>query len=288
QFPIIYHFQKNKGPAVARNRGVSLAQGNLVFFTDADCVPDPDWLEKMALPFSKSKVAAVQGVYRTEQKSLVARFAQIEFAERYAMLEKRDSIDMIATYSAGFRKAVFLAQGGFDTRFPKADNEDTEFSYRMAEQGFMMVFAPQAVIRHLDHPHSVGQYFRLKFGRGFWRMMVYRIFPGKMIKDTYTPQSLKFQIISLFGMGMSLFLLLFTPLLGFLSLLCSLLFFLVQSIPFTLAAFRQDRIVGVFALFLLALRGLSIGSGELWGLIRMKIGPDVFAQKGNSELRKTK
>ncbi|MGX9728685.1 MAG: glycosyltransferase [Candidatus Electronema sp. VV] len=270
------HSQENQGPAAARNKGVSLAQGSLIFFTDADCVPDPTWLEEMAAPFARPDVAAVKGAYRTEQTSLVARFAQLEFEERFRMLARRDSIDMVDTYSAGFRKEIFEVLGGFDTRFPEANNEDTEFSYRMAEAGHRMVFAPKAVVRHLNHPDSVRRYFRLKFGRGYWRMMVYQLFPGKMFKDSYTPQTLKLQILALLGAGAGLIAL---PRLGAAVTSAALLSFLALTIPFAAAAFKRDRAAALLSPFLLALRAAAIGSGAIWGVARLKTGGNIFSGK---------
>ncbi|MCI5207837.1 MAG: glycosyltransferase [Candidatus Electrothrix sp. ATG2] len=286
QFSVAYYHQENQGPAAARNAGVNLTQGNLVFFTDADCVPDPNWLEEMAAPFARPDVAAVKGAYRTEQKGLIARFAQVEFEERFTMLEQRESIDMVDTYSAGFRKEIFLELGGFDTRFPKANNEDTEFSYRMAAQGYTMVFTPRALVRHLNHPDSVLRYFRLKFGRGYWRLMVYRMVPEKILKDSYTPQTLKMQIVGLFLMGGCLLYLLFcstcsaSPLTWpFLTLSSVCLFFLSQIIPFVRIALKHDRTVACLSPLLLALRAAAIGSGVVWGGIRLWTGCDVVGLK---------
>ena len=276
RFPVVYHYQENQGPAAARNAGASLAQGNLLFFTDADCVPDPDWLEEMAVPFARPEVTAVKGAYRTEQKEIIARFAQIEFEERFRMLKQQKFIDMVDTYSAGFRKDVFLELGGFDIRFPKADNEDTEFSYRMAEQGHKMVFTSDALVRHLNHPDSVFRYFRLKFGRGYWRIMVYRLYPERIGNDSYTPPTLGSQIIGLFLIGLSLlFLLSFisgsapASFIAFLPLACSCLFFFLQTIPFMVFAFQHDRVVGVLSPLLLALRAAAVGSGILRGIIQL-------------------
>ena len=42
--------QPHGGPAAARNHGVTLAKGELVVFTDADCVPDRCFLEKICKP----------------------------------------------------------------------------------------------------------------------------------------------------------------------------------------------------------------------------------------------
>ncbi|MCI5159223.1 MAG: glycosyltransferase, partial [Candidatus Electrothrix sp. AUS1_2] len=263
---------ENQGPATARNVGVSLAKGDLIFFTDADCVPDPDWLEEMSAPFERPEIAAVKGAYHTEQKDIIARFAQVEFEERFALLKQQESIDMVDTYSAGFRREIFLGLGGFDTRFPKADNEDTEFSYRMAEHGHTMVFTHRALVRHLNHPDSVLRYLRLKFSRGYWRLMVYRLHPERAIKDSYTPQTLKLQILVLFSGMTGAFILIFSPFLGITLLFSSLLFFLILSFPFFRIVYKHDKIVACCTPLLLALRAAAIGSGVLWGLWHLRLG----------------
>jgi len=38
-YPVKYMYQRNQGPATARNAGVREAQGEIILFTDSDCVP---------------------------------------------------------------------------------------------------------------------------------------------------------------------------------------------------------------------------------------------------------
>ncbi|HLF86503.1 MAG TPA: glycosyltransferase, partial [Nitrospiria bacterium] len=253
-YPLKYIYQKNQGPAAARNRGAGEAKGDIILFTDSDCVPDPDWIREMVKPFDVPDVVAVKGAYKTNQRAVTARFAQIEFEERFNMLKKAESIDMVDTYSAGFRRGVFLEMKGFDTSFPVANNEDTELSYRMSRLGFRMVFNPNAIVYHLNHPDTIMRYARLKFWRGYWRMVVYKRFPDKMIKDTYTPQTLKLQILSLFFFFAVLPLIPLFPAVGIFLLLLGSLSFLVLSVPFTVLAFSKDPVVGLLAPFLLLVR----------------------------------
>lgn len=263
RFPVTGVRQENRGPAAARNHGARRAQGGIILFTDADCVPAADWLAQMVQPFADPAVSAVKGAYKTSQRSAVARFAQAEFEERFEMLKKADSIDMVDTYSAAFRKDVFWRMGGFDESFPVANNEDTELSYKLSAAGQRMVFNPRAVVFHLRHPETIRRYLRQKFWRGYWRMVVYHRFPNKMVKDTYTPQTLKMQVFTLFGtIPLLLAGALFAPALVLAGL--SLAAFIVSTAPFALGVARRDLAVAVLSPFFLALRAGAIGCGILY------------------------
>ena len=112
--------QLNAGPAAARNHGAKMARGDVLLFTDADCAPDPDWIERMAGSFEIPEVAGVKGIYRTQQRGLVARFVQAEYEDKYDRMRSLETIDFVDTYSAGYRTEVFWAFDGFDVSFPFA------------------------------------------------------------------------------------------------------------------------------------------------------------------------
>jgi len=269
EYPVKYIKQANHGPASARNRGAKEAQGDKLLFTDSDCIPDFNWLEEMTQPFQDSTVSAVKGSYKTKQRSLTARFAQIEFEERYELLKRVTHIDMVDTYSAAFQKAVFFQAGGFDQSFPVANNEDTDLSYKLSAMGLKMVFAPEAVVYHLRHPASPDRYFKQKFWRGYWRTVVYQRFPQKAVKDTYTPQTLKIQILLIFALLGILFFSVIWPKGIYLAFFLALSF-VFSAAPFVVFAFRRDRPVGILSPFFLAWRSLSIGLGVLYSVIKKK------------------
>lgn len=271
-FPVRYLRQTNQGPAAARNRGAWEARGAILLFTDSDCVPAPDWIEEMARPFADPAVAAVKGAYRTNQRSFTARFAQVEFEERFEMLKRAASIDMVDTYSAAFREDVYHEAGGFDASFPVANNEDTELSYKLSRMGRKMVFNPHAVVVHLNHPDSLKRYARLKFWRGYWRMVVYRKYPGKMMKDTYTPQTLKLQILFLFLTFGLLPGMLFWPGRIVYPLGVALSLFGFAALPFVVSALRRDPAVGMLSPVFLSVRAASLGLGIIWGVTHQRRG----------------
>ncbi len=238
-FPVIYNTRKTGGPATARNKGTTVAQGEIILFTDSDCVPERTWLEEMMRPFKDQAIVAVKGAYRTEQNELAARFAQAEFEDRYDLLVKKASIDMIDTYSAAFKRDVFMKMGGFDESFPVANNEDTELSYRIAFSGRKLVFNPKAIVYH-SHPNSILRYLRIKFWRGYWRIIVYRRFPEKAVSDSYTPRVIKIQT---FLMASSLPLVLLSIYWPRLLVVVGSIWALVclSSIPFSVKTFKKDR-----------------------------------------------
>ncbi len=271
-YPVMYHYQENRGPAAARNRGAELARGSIILFTDSDCVPDYCWIHEMVSPLINDPgLSGVKGAYKTRQRALTARFAQAEFEDRFAMLKKVPFIDMVDTYSAAFKKDVFIKAGGFDPSFPVANNEDTEFSYRLVSMGHLLVFNPKAFVYH-THPDTLKKYLKVKFWRGYWRLVVYARYPEKALKDSYTPAVIKAQTLIM------LLILIMIPLT--LLFLTSTLFYFISgligglvliSIPFSINVFKKDKAIGILSPFYCFLRAGVFAAGSAGGIVSVLI-----------------
>lgn len=262
--------QKHSGPAAARNRGAKRAAGSILVFTDADCEPAKSWLSNMLKPFSDKKISGVQGAYSTEQNSLIARFAQCEISERYAWMKSFKYIDFIGTYSAAYRKKDFLDAGGFDESFPIASGEDPEFSFRLAERGKKLVFNPDAVVYHA-HPNTLKKYLRQKFWRAYWRVRVYKKHPKKVVRESYTPQIIKAQIVLFYLFLISLILL---PVFNTLLIAAALFIILVLStLQETLSFCRRDRAAGIIAPVIILLRTVVFSAGLVFGNLTISPKP---------------
>ena len=187
--------QKNSGPAKARNLGAKEASGNIVVFTDSDCVPREDWLSEMIAPFEDASVAGVQGTYETlNRDKLVARYVGYEIAYRHEQMNMRKDIDFIGTVSAAYRKNLFWEAGGFDVSFLTSSGEDPDLSYRMKAKGYRMVCNPRAVVAH-PHPETLYKFLRQQFWRGYWRVPMFGKHKKKIIADSYSGNELFFQAI---------------------------------------------------------------------------------------------
>jgi len=265
KYSVKYIYQQNRGPAAARNNGVKHAEGEVILFTDADCEPQPNWIEEMIKPLNDDHVVGVKGIYKTRQKEIIARLVQVEYEHKYERMKKFKYIDFIDTYAAGYRKDIFMKYGGFDERYPKASVEDQEFSFRLFRDGNKMVFNPEAVVYH-RHSARLMDYLRKKYKIAFWKAFLLRRHPGKVKTDTHTPQSLKVQMPLALGIVLGLAGPLYSPLYYVSGL--SLIFFFLSCIPFSLFAFKRDSTVALASPAILFLRSLALSLGLGVGIIR--------------------
>jgi glycosyltransferase involved in cell wall biosynthesis len=257
----------HRGPAAARNAGIAAARGRVILLTDADCEPQADWLALMLQPFADPDVAGVKGSYITRQTAVVPRLAQCEFEERYDLQERRPTIDFVDSYAAAFRASVLRAAGGFDPAFTRANNEDVELSYRLARLGHKLVFVRRAQVAH-RHVATWRGYFRMKRRRGFWRMLVYRLHPGKALRDSYTPQTLKLQILLVYATAaLALAACVWHPLAW--GALLSLGGLVLSGWGFYKLVRTQDPAVTLWAPFFIVTRAVAFALGVVAGLIGM-------------------
>lgn len=267
--------QENRGPAAARNKGAQAARGELLAFTDSDCVPQSSWLQEIISPFCDTHVIGVKGAYRCNEKNIVARFVQMEFEYKYRAMASQSTIDFIDTYSAAYRRDVFLQNNGFDENFPVPSVEDQELSFRLAGKGYKMVFQPSALVFHA-HDHSIAEYSKRKWGIGYWKAKLLRGLPEKTFSDSYTPISQRLQILLLGSQLLALFLALFDSLFIYFALFLGILF-LVSAFPFLVFITRKDISILFASLLLLPIRAAASGLGLLIGFL--------FPQRANQQNR---
>jgi lipopolysaccharide/colanic/teichoic acid biosynthesis glycosyltransferase len=212
----------------------------------------------------------MQTVCLAQQRLLVARFVQQEYEYKYERQARQQYIDFVDTYSAAYRRDVFVENGGFDEAFttrhnPKPSNEDQELSFRLARKGYRLIFAPGAVVEHL-HDVNLAEYVTRKYGIGYWKAFMLRWLPEKTFKDSHTPPSQRWQIL-LLGLtilfcGAALF-----WHTAWLIALASLALFFASTLPMLVQIWRRDKSVLFVAQALLICRAAALGAGLAIGFV---------------------
>jgi hypothetical protein len=139
----------------------------------------------------------------------------------------------------------------------------------MWEKGFRMVFNPDAKVYH-SHSDGLWAYMRKKYKIGFWKALVLRDHPGKIVEDSHTPQSLKLEMA--FAVG-SLACLAFSLVNGglFWWELLPLLGFLMTAFPFVWKVVKKDLTVAFFSPLILFARAVSLSLGLVVGGIHFNL-----------------
>jgi len=176
--------QANAGPATARNRGWQNSTGQLVCFTDSDCLPATDWLENLLDGFTHWQVGAVAGSYEiANPSSWLARWVHQEIIERHKKMNS--FVRAFGSYNVAIPRYVLKATGGFDSAYRRASGEDNDLSYRILKKGWRIAFNPGAKVAHY-HPEKLWKYLMEQYRHGFWRAKLYLDHPDMARGDDYT------------------------------------------------------------------------------------------------------
>ncbi len=158
--------QANAGPAAARNAGAQQAQGELLAFTDDDCMPARNWLSGFAHHLAQVPDAMVGGrSLNALPENLYSTASQALIDYLYSYYSDPQKEMFFASNNIALSRSLYSSVGGFDTAFPLAAAEDRELCDRWQQQGYSMCYAPEVTLRHAHHL-SLKSFWRQHFGYG--------------------------------------------------------------------------------------------------------------------------
>lgn len=142
----IAHYHVRSSSYGARNVGVKLAIGDVLAFTDIDCVPEPQWLAEIdrfyAVPANDDAVLSGDVTFFfTDSLSPWEHFDRNVHMQNAARAASHE----IATANMAVSLASFQRIGDFEEVLSGADYA---WSERAAKESFRIVFLPEARVLH--------------------------------------------------------------------------------------------------------------------------------------------
>jgi len=140
--------QENKGLSFARNVGGYAATGEVIAYTDSDCMADPDWLYFLVGTLISGDYAGVGGpnISPPAENWIQACVSAAPGGPSHVLLT-----DVVAEHIPGcnmaFFKWAFEKVGGFDPEYRKA-GDDVDFCWRLQQEGQIIAFSPSAIVWH--------------------------------------------------------------------------------------------------------------------------------------------
>jgi GT2 family glycosyltransferase len=138
-----------RGVSTGRNLGIREARNEVVLVTDDDCTVATDWVERAWELIGPDPDAIVTGRVLPVGDPVAVPSSKVD-ATRHDFTGEVHAGALFPNNMA-FRRAVVLAEDGFDERFGPAEAaEDNEFCYRWLKAGHGLRYEPALVVWHHD------------------------------------------------------------------------------------------------------------------------------------------
>jgi len=163
--------QENMGLSVARNVGAAAATGEIIAYTDSDCVVDPDWLTYLVYKFRDGFVAVGGPNLPPPEDSRIPGCVAASPGGPTHVLLSDEVAEHIPGCNMAFRKSVMEEVHGFDATY-RAAGDDVDFCWRLQNANYPIGFSPAAMVWHFRR-NTIGAYLKQQMGYGKAEALLY-------------------------------------------------------------------------------------------------------------------
>jgi len=172
EFFKVFKIPINLGPAAARNLGIKKARGKYLGFLDADCRPEPDWVEQIEKQLKDGKKKVVTGgVYVIARTFMGKAIASLGYPgggslgfEKMWRVAPDGSVEKICSGNLAIGREIIKSYGVFDESFAYCF-EDAWLAYTLVKRGETIYYCPKMKVEHTA-TEDFGSFVRWHYARG--------------------------------------------------------------------------------------------------------------------------
>jgi len=179
-FPVKVYHCSVRGIGPPRNLGIRKARGNIVCFTDSDCVVEKNWLEKIftffernpeadgvggpvfPYPCNQNKIQKLTGEIFVEDQGYPKKLKKVEFGSTQGII--------FGTNSA-YKKDAVASVGGYS----EPGGSNLELAWRLVSRGHNLFFNPEIKVYHI-FPSNIVSIFKQQFRWGVQSTQMKRMY----------------------------------------------------------------------------------------------------------------
>jgi glycosyltransferase involved in cell wall biosynthesis len=132
-----------KNSYAARNAAARVARGSIFAFCDADCQPEPSWLDEAVAALADGDMVAGEVTFIAPHRPTIWSLLTADL-----FLDQKQNVALVRAVTANLvvKRRLFAELGGFDESMPSSG--DYDFVQRGVGRGARLRYAPHAVVRH--------------------------------------------------------------------------------------------------------------------------------------------
>jgi cellulose synthase/poly-beta-1,6-N-acetylglucosamine synthase-like glycosyltransferase len=197
KYPVNLVVEEKQGLNLARNIGIKCSHGEIIAFTDSDCIVPPDWITKIVENFKDPKVSCVGGSAKALDSDFISQYADNSIVRLMPFFTKREELKKVKPFfrhpagcNMAFRRKVAEEVGYFDENIQYGFDE-VEFADRICRAGYKMVLDPDVLVWH-KHRSTLKEFLKQNFQYGKGSGLVFK---RNRLKDAVS----KWSFLSIIG-----------------------------------------------------------------------------------------
>lgn len=171
KFPVKLIEEERAGLNAARNTGIKYSKGEIIAFTDCDCVVPNHWIRRIAENFRNLQVGCVGGSILGYHDNFLSTYCDRSVMPVMRIFKDREVLDTVMPplrYPAGCnmatRREILEKVGPFNEKVRYGFDED-ELVERICEEGYKMVLDPKVFVQH-KHRQTLTEVLKQTFQYG--------------------------------------------------------------------------------------------------------------------------